>query len=479
MSLRARLLVVGVTGTALALAIGGVLLYRVLVFAVDRTLDSEARASAAQVAAMVDARRMPSPLPVTGVQIIQVVDDRGRVVAGSATADRLVPLLLPAELTRALAGEAVLVGGSRSGMSGPLRVRAVTAGPRDSPSSVIVALPVEDVLTGRTVLRASLLIAIPLLVLVLAAIAWRVIGRTLQPVEALRLGAERISGRDRQERLPVPEAADEIRALAVTLNGMLDRLAAARTRQQAFVADAAHELRSPLASMRTQLEVAAHLGEGGDLPADLLVDLARLSRLVEDLLLLARADADARGPTSPRLLDAAALAREVAAAYVDVRVPVDALPAELSEPALVKADSDELRRALANLVDNAVRHASSAVRLSVQRLLDGDTAQVVLAVVDDGPGIAPADRERVFDRFTRLDEARDRDAGGSGLGLAIVSELVARAGGTVSLEPAGAPGARGGLRAEIRLPAVKIDADEPSGFSSGRLNHSAAATAPP
>jgi signal transduction histidine kinase len=305
-------------------------------------------------------------------------------------------------------------------------------------------------------LRFSLLLAIPLLLLVLAAIAWRVIGSTLRPVEALRLDAERISGRHRQERLAVPEATDEIQALAITLNGMLDRLAQARLRQQAFVADAAHELRSPLTSLRTQLEVAQHLGEGGSLPADLMTDVARLSALIEDLLLLARADADARPPTEQVPFDASALLVEVASSYGSARVPVLVAgePGELA----VRGDREELRRAVANLVDNAVRSARTQVRLE----LGSDAGGVRIAVVDDGPGIAEADRERVFDRFTRLDEARSRDAGGSGLGLAIVRELVSRASGRIALSSAGeVPGP--GLRAEISLPGAGASGEPGTG----------------
>ena len=169
-------------------------------------------------------------------------------------------------------------------MSEPLRVRAIRAGPASAPVSVIVGLPYGDVLAARTALRNALLITFPLLLGALAAIAWRVIGWTLRPVEQLRAGAEEISRTRRisrpgeRERLPVPSAADEIRALAITLNEMLDRLAETQERQRAFVADAAHELRSPLASIQAQLEVAQRLGEGGTLPADLMVDVKRLIR---------------------------------------------------------------------------------------------------------------------------------------------------------------------------------------------------------
>lgn len=443
-------MIIGVTGVAVALAAGGLALFGALTYAVNQTLDAEALATAHEVAAMVAEDRLPFPVPVSGAQVIQVVDGQGRVIGGSATADRLTPLLRPAELDRAVSGRPVVVDGSRAGVAGPLRVSAVLVGgaqvggvppePVNDGVRVIVALQVGDVLASRTALRDALLVSFPLLLGALAAIAWRVIGWTLQPVETLRIGAERISGAGRAERLPVPGAADEIRALAVTLNGMLDRLTASRDRQQSFVADAAHELRSPLASIRAQLEVAEHLGEGGRLPAELLIDVGRLSALVEDLLLLARADADTRRPAVVSLFPVGELLAEVVTAYEAARVPVRLDP---GEPAEVSADREELRRAVTNLVDNAVRHADSAVRLRAGR----EPGAVIIAVTDDGPGIAATDRERVFDRFTRLDAARARDAGGSGLGLAIVRELVDRSGGTV-----GFVDAADGLSAQIRLP---------------------------
>lgn len=455
LGLRARLMLVGVFGVALALAAGGVGLYSVLTVTVNRTLDTEALAAAQQVATLVDSDRLPDPVPVSGAQLIQVVDGQGRVVGGSVGADRLTSLLRADELTAALDGSAVLVSGARAGVSGPLRVRALGAGPADARVAVVVALQVGDVLTSRAALRTGLLVAIPLLVLLLALIAWRVIGRTLRPVEELRREAERISGRDRDERLGVPPAADEIRALAETLNKMLDRLAAARGRQQAFVADAAHELRSPLASLRLQLEVADRLGDGGSLPSEAMIDVERLSALVEDLLLLARADADRRGPATPTVFAVRPWVERLVGTYTDARVPVT-----LTDGAEVEvcADPSELARAVTNLLDNAVRHASSAVRVAVGLVAgpagkdrDGcdGAVRVVIEVTDDGPGIAEADRARVFDRFTRLDAARDRDAGGTGLGLPITRELVTRAGGAVSLHAAGSTP---GLAARIMLP---------------------------
>jgi len=387
---------------------------------------------------MVENNSLPDPLPVSGSQVVQVVDTSGAVVSASMSADRLTPLLRSAELARALAGARIPVAGARAGLAGTLRAIAVQAGPASRARSVIVAVPVSDIEQSQTVLRTTLLLAYPPLVVIMALIAWRVIGGTLRPVENLRSGAARISGSDQDERLAVPQAADEIRALALTLNDMLDRLAAARGRQRAFVADAAHELRSPLTSIRTQLEVAQHLGEGGDLVADLLVDVARMSTLVEDLLLLARAGSESGGDSSSdarsdarrhparESLDVSALLVQIADRYAGARVPVS-----VTEGTTVhaKADPEKLQRVLANLVDNAVRHADSSVVLDV--LSEGGRA--VLTVADDGPGIPVEERERVFERFARLDDARDRDAGGTGLGLAIVRELLRRSNGSISL----------------------------------------------
>jgi signal transduction histidine kinase len=445
-------MIVGLLGVAIALLTGGLAFYGALTLSLNRTVDNEALASAQDVAALVNTDRLPDPVPVSGSQVIQVVDANQRVIAGSATADRLTPLLTPEELERALSGEPVEVSGVRLGRDEPLRVRAVSAGSAAQPVAVIAAVPFGDVLAIRTAFRNAVLISSPLLLAVLGAIAYRVIGWTLRPVEQLRAGAEQISApralgdeAPREERLPVPPAADEIHALAVTLNGMLDRLAAARERQRSFVADAAHELRTPLASMRAQVEVAERLGEGGTLPADLLSDLERLSRLIEDLLLLARADADTRPPARLDPVAGRALLAEVAAAYAGARVPVRVAP---GPEASVLADEGELRRAVDNLVANAVRHADSAVELELAVVDE----EVVVTVRDDGPGIAAADRERVFERFTRLDDARARDFGGTGLGLPIVRELVRRAGGSVTLTD-GVPPWR--LQAVIRLPRAR------------------------
>jgi signal transduction histidine kinase len=442
MSLRARLMLVGVVGLTGGLLIGGLLLVGALGETVYRAADDEALRTARAMAELARADALPESLPVTGDDVrAQLVDADGRVIAASSNADRLVPFLYPDERPGPGEERRAFVPGSRLGIDGPARVVAVPVDTPDGARTVLVAKSLADLSRGVHLLRVVLLVAYPLLVLVLAVVAWRVIGATLRPVEALRAGAEAVTD---GARLPVPASNDEIHRLAVTLNGMLDRLEAARTRQRAFVADAAHELRSPLTNMRTQLEVAQRIGDRAEWPEvadDLLADVQRLSRLVDDLLLLARADD--KGSTAPSgPVDLGALVASVGRRYASPPVSVS-LP---DAPVWTIWDEGALERVMANLADNAVRHARSSVVLTAAA--DGDAC--VLTVTDDGPGIAPADRERVFDRFTRLDDARARDAGGAGLGLSIVRELVAGHGGTVRL--ADAPG--GGLCAEVRLPSA-------------------------
>lgn len=467
LSLRARLLVIGVAGLSVGLALGGTLLLGALGWTLQRSVDAEALRTADAVALLADSNALPDPLPVAGGQLrVQVLDGQGRIRAASIDADRLVPMLRPDQL-RAGQRQRLVVDGRRVGLTGPVRVVTVPAGGPADPLTVLVAKSMTDVRHSLHVVRTLLLVGFPLLVAGLALVAWRVIGATLRPVEALRRGAAEITDRAGPGRLPVPAARDEIHRLAVTLNDMLDRLAAARARQRAFVADAAHELRSPLTNMRTELEVARRLGAATDWPAvadDLLTDTERLGRLVDDLLLLARLDEEPGRPGAPLRtvgpVELGELLRAVADRYPSP--PLRLVPP--AAPAWTEGDPAELRRVLINLVDNGLRHARGEVLLAVtgpepdgpvpgpRRAGPGERAYHVVTVTDDGPGIPAADRERVFERFTRLDDARARDDGGAGLGLAIVRELVRRAGGSVALADAGP-----GLRVSVRLPAL----DEP------------------
>ncbi|AGZ42336.1 putative two-component system sensor kinase [Actinoplanes friuliensis DSM 7358] len=444
LSLRARLLIVSVVVLFTGLAAGGVVLVATMNFALLRTANNEALATAEAVADLVNTDSVSDPLPAAPAVRVQVLDARARVLAVSAGADRLVPILYASELEALEDGEGRFIPGDRIGLDGRVRVVVVDAGTTDAPRRVVVARPTADLTQGIQLLRSTLLFTFPPLVALLALVAWRVTGATLRPVEALRTGAEEITGGARPGRLPVPDSRDEIHRLAVTLNGMLHRLDTARGRQRAFVADAAHELRSPLTNMRTELEVAQRLPDTTDWPAladDLLTDVDRLSRLVDDLLLLARADDETTRALvrEPETVELGQLLAEVAGRYPAVDYERPAVPLR------TRGERDAIGRVVANLLDNAVRHANASVRLSVS----ADGAYQLISVSDDGPGIPAADRERVFDRFTRLDDARARDAGGSGLGLAIVRELVRRHQGTVALRGASPPP---GLRVDVRLP---------------------------
>jgi signal transduction histidine kinase len=471
LSLRWRLLLIGVGGVTVGLALGGWLLLAALSVASDRSLDESAEKTASDVAGLIAAGQLSQPVPVAGVQLVQVVDQQGRVLSGSLGVDRLRPLLEPAELARALAGGPLVIPGDRVWLDEPVRVLARPAGPASNRVTVIVAVPLGDTLLAMRTLRTALLVLFPPLVVGLAAVAWWVIGRTLRPVEALRSAAEEITGQggaDAAGRLPVPVGEDEIQRLALTLNGMLDRLEAGRRRQRQFVADAAHELRNPLAGMRTQLEVAQRYPARTDwheLTDDLLTDTELLTGLANDLLLLAGADETSTSPPpSSQTVQVAEILAKVAARYRNARVTVRVEDSDAAQALLACADPDDLHRVLTNLVDNAVRHARSDVRLAAapaepdqgqDQYQDPDQDprskqhqdQVQITVTDDGPGIPAADRARVFDRFTRLDDARAFDGGGVGLGLAIVAELVRRHGGTISLGDA-----EPGLRVEVVLP---------------------------
>jgi signal transduction histidine kinase len=452
LSVRARLTMATTGVVALALAVGATLLVVVLHAMLLRQRDDAAREQARGIAALVTSGRTPDPLPSGGTTIAQVVDAQGRVRATSPGGDRLVPLLEPAVLGRVRAGTAVELSGRRLGIDDPLRVVGVAAGPVGDPQTVLVAVPVGDLVGGLGVVGRAVAIAVALLVVGVAVLSRWLVGSALRPVEELTRGAAQLPGNadgDAGALLPVPPADDEVRRLAVTLNAMIERIRASTRRQRAFVADAAHELRSPLASVRTAVEVARLHPDDADWPqvADgVLDDAARMSRLVDDLLLLARLDEGGRPAADAARADAAAVADDVVA-RLGRQLPRPDHPLRLERrgapAAPTRAPRDAVDRIVVNLVENAVRHARSRVEVEVTQ--QGEA--VVLCVSDDGTGIPAADTERVFERFTRLDDARSRAAGGAGLGLAIVRELVRAAGGSVRLEDAGP-----GLRAVVTLP---------------------------
>ncbi|WP_309138625.1 sensor histidine kinase [Nocardia cyriacigeorgica] len=287
--------------------------------------------------------------------------------------------------------------------------------------------------------RRAMLIGLPLLLAVVAAVTWLVTRRALRPVEAIRRELAEIMHGDLSRRVPEPRSRDEIGRLAATTNETLAALEKSSERQRRFIADAAHELRSPIASLRTQLEVAqAHPGLL-ELD-DVLGDTVRIGDLAADLLLLARLDAGEQ----PRVdrVDLTTLINEERSRRAGDRIRVGyVLP---DDEVAVTGSRTQIARVVGNLVDNAQRHAETSVQVVLRRV--GDTA--VVEVVDDGPGVPEADRERIFQRFVRLDDARSRDDGGAGLGLAIVRDVVERHDGVIRVEG----GTQGGARFIVELP---------------------------
>jgi signal transduction histidine kinase len=439
-------------GLAVAFATVDLLLFNVLRVSLTRSVDDTARQGAAGVVALIDANRLPTPVPVAPDVTIQVLDTAGQITDVSPDSDRLVPLLTPAQAAAmARNGEATLLNGPAYGMPSLIRVTAVRAA---DGSLVIAAVPYSSVSGSLSVVAKALVFGTPVVFVLFTGAIWLAVGSTLRPIDLLRRGAARVTGTAVPADLPVPEARDEVRSLALTLNDMLDRLAAAQQRQRALVSDTAHELRSPIASIRAQLEVALDHPAGQDWEStarDVHADVMRLARLAEDLLLLARLDERAGTPRHDATIDLAELSASVVARYAGARVPVAC--EGCAEPCLVSGDRDALDRLLVNLIDNAVRYAKSKVTVTVGR----EDTEVALTVTDDGPGIPDADLERAFHRFARLDDARSRDGdegGGAGLGLAIVRATVQAYGGTAHLEPGDPVPAASppGLRAVVRLP---------------------------
>jgi len=451
--LRARVTLTAAAGLLVAIVAADLLLFYTLRAALTRSVDDSARQGATEVAALIDANRLPALVPVAPGITVQVLDPAGRITNVSPGADRLDPLLaLSAAAASAHTGQAVTLNGPQFDMPSLLRVVAVSA---DNGDLVIAAVPYSSAGDSLSVVAKALVVGTPLLFILFTGAIWLAVGSTLRPIALLRRGAADVTATGVPRDLPVPDSRDEVRSLALTLNDMLSQLAAAQQRQRDLVSDTAHELRSPIASIRAQLEVALDHPSGQDWEStgrDVHADVLRLARLAEDLLLLARLDEQTLGTRSlgsSAPVDLAELARSAAGRYAGARVPVTAAaPA----PCLVAGDRDSLDRLLVNLLDNAVRYAKSQVTVTVCR--EGEWA--VLTVADDGPGIAPADVARAFDRFARLDTARNRDgddAGGAGLGLAIVRATARACGGDARLEPAGPDPLWPGISAVVRLPA--------------------------
>ncbi|MCL9760228.1 cell wall metabolism sensor histidine kinase WalK [Frankia sp. AiPa1] len=386
------------------------------------------------------ARGEPIPerldIPPGYVTTIQIRDASGRLIetlppTTATVARRPVPSARPPAAAGTAPGES---------LPRDMRAASRTVMTPQGQRTVVAVSRLGQISQSIDLVERSLLVAAPLLALVVGLLTWFAVDRSLRPIEALRARTEAISHSTLGERLPEPDTGDEVQRLARTLNEMLDRLDVGARVQRDFLSDASHELRTPLAAMRAELEISIAHGQTADWPAvaaRLHHDTRRMERLTGDLLMLARAeDTTASRSPQPVRLD------EIVAAEVP-ETSHAALFVSL-EPVEIIGVPAELSRLARNLLDNADRHAvhAIAVRLMTERNM------AVVTVDDDGPGVPPGQRERVFDRFFRLDAGRDRASGGVGLGLAMTRSIARGHGGDVHVTTA----PLGGARFEVRLP---------------------------
>jgi len=398
-AVRVRATVIAVLAVGLALVAGGVALVLGLRHELGNDVRDAARARAREVARVIEAGRgVPAPTVTDpDEEFLQVVDEKGAVVAASSNVEGR-----PA-LARLRPGRTARVDTPLD--EDPFIVVAVGASDGDRHLVVLDGRTPAGVAEAAATVTRLLLIGVPVLVVVAAGATWAAVGRTLR------------------------------------------RVARAQDAQRRFVADASHELRSPVATVRQHAEVAlAHpeRADAGALAGTVLDEAVRMQRLVDDLLLLARADEGAVGlRLRPVDLDDLVFeeARRLRAGAAGVRVDSGGVSA-----ARVAGDEEALRRLVRNLGENAARHTRTRIAFS---LSDGADGRVRLHVDDDGPGVPEAERARIFERFVRLDEARARGEGGAGLGLAIVAELAAAHGGTVTV---GTAPELGGARFTVTLP---------------------------
>ena len=450
-SLRVRTTLVVVVVVAVTLAAGGAGLVWLVHRSLIDGLANNATAEAQAVAGVVSSGSVPNPLPERSGAAVQVVNGAGQVVAASPG----LAGKAPATDQRPAVGQSATIAippvlDTSTDHDADLAVVMTVQSP-SGPLTVMAVIETQNAEHSTHLLALVLAVVLPSLVVVAGVLEWLILGRTLRPVEAIRSEVAAITAEGLHRRVPEPLAEDEIGRLARTMNEMLGRLERATDRQRQFVSDASHELRSPLAAVLTQLEVArAHpeRAEWKDVSAAVMEETQRLARIVDDLLLLARSD---EGQLTSR--------REA----VDLDDIVLAEGARLRDRGTVQVDlhhvgagrvlgdRDQLTRVVRNLVDNAERHAASVVCLSLQRTGPPEAPAVELEVADDGPGIPSDQRVRIFERFARVDGGRGRPSGGTGLGLAIVGELVAAHGGKVWVADTEAGS---GARMVVRLPGV-------------------------
>lgn len=424
--MRARTTAGAAIVVGLALVLGAAAFFGVLRGSVLGAVERSTESRAEQLVALVEADG-PGAVALIEDEIVQVVGEDGSLRAASEEAGR-TPLPVDDDpRTLDVDGEPALV------VSVEL----------DDGDALLVAAPLEDEQETLNTVAALLAVAVPLLLALVALTTWLVTGRALRPVALIRREVDGITAEHLDRRVPVPATGDEIAALAATMNGMLDRLDDAARAQRRFVSDASHELRSPLATLRQHAELAQLHPEttSAEELAEVVHDEGlRLQGIVDALLLLARLGEGAADAVEAVDVDDIALAEVSRLRTAGCSVDGAGIGA-----ARVRGSARLVGQLLRNLADNASRHARSRIAIGVAER----RGQVIITVEDDGEGVPVDERERVFERFVRLDAARSRDAGGSGLGLAIVRGIVDAMDGDVRIDDS----RWGGARFVVTLPA--------------------------
>lgn len=462
---RAALVTVMIVGGAFVLSGYGVtsLLRGSLYNSATGTAEAQALAISSLVQNL-DVRHAPLPV-ATDQMAAQLIDSRGNVVRSSMDIKgqpAMVDLVPPIQRFAIATGVVLRVKRFTHvhlDLDNRFVVVAKKLGTPTFSGTVLVAYSLGAADHAVAIVQRSLLIALPVLDLLVGLLVWSMTGWALRPVEDIRSEVAELSANDLGRRVPEPNTLDEIGRLARTMNAMLDRLEKSQEHQRQLVADVSHELRNPLAALRTQLEVAlAHPGPtSSSMLEGSIADVTRMSQLVEDLLTLARLDEGILGLRQVDVdLDDLVLAQaDRLRALGGADVSVQGVSA-----ARARGDEAQLTRVLANLADNARRHARRRVQFAISR----GSGFYDVSVTDDGPGVPWFERERIFERFVRLDSARIHDGTGAGLGLAIVREIVTAHGGQVWVEDA-----QPGARFVVRLPVpATTDGEPPRSFDASR-----------
>ncbi len=422
-SLRRRVLLASSLVVVVGLAVGVLGFTLSLSRILTNSATEAAKVQAIQIASVISAGEYTPSTAVNGLptqgSLIQVLDDAGVVIAASDSS-----ATTPITRDRPSPGQMFVSAASQVGDEADPYVIVVRGVSDPSGHRYILVVATPQNTESRTVQVATALLAgaACVLAVVLLLLIHRILSSALKPVDRIRRQVAAISTAGSRERVTVPPTGDEIADLATTMNEMLDRLARADATTRRFISDASHELRSPLATIRTTLETSEHTPEPEN--ALLQSETLRLQHLVEDLLTLAKAD-DHGLVLRHDEVDVDDL---VNAEAQRLRAVSQCAVTTVVSAARVRGDADRIAQILRNLTDNALRHTTNGIRLSVAP----GAGSVVVHVDNQGEPIAEEHRDAIFERFTRLDDSRARDGGGSGLGLAIARTLAGAHGGTVT-----------------------------------------------